>query len=270
MGKLKGKVAFVTGGGSGIGRGIAKTFLEQGIKVAIGDIREDSLKRVSDELGETYDNLISIQCDVSRHEDLVRAASEIEQQFGNIHIVCNNAGIGGRVGHFPRSDLGAWKQLIDVNLWGVVLGCRVFAERMIAHGEGGHIVNTSSIGGLCTFGDSTAYCTTKFGVTGLSGCLKEELAPHNIGVSVLCPYVIDTPIYYPDIDPTDEEAVRERVAQMDILKEALHRDFAGEMVLRGIIHNEPYIFCDDRETSHYIEKMYSEMKASMERQKKYF
>ena len=180
--------------------------------------------------------------------------------------MCNNAGIGGQAGAFPNSELSSWERIIDINLWGVIRGVKVFCERIIKHGEGGHFVNTASIMGLFSSGRSTAYCTTKFAVVGFSECLREDLRQHDIGVSVLCPFVVDTPIFYPDLDDEDLEGIQQRKERMPIMKAALEPVFVGETVLAAIQANEPYIFCDDVDTPRMIDRRFRKIHASLERQ----
>ena len=266
MQAVEGKVAFITGGGSGIGRGMATAFAAKGLKVAIADVREDRLKRVEKELRETSDEVIALRCDVTQLDDLEAAATQTEERFGKVHIVCNNAGIGGGAGVFPNSELSSWERVIDINLWGVIRGVKVFCERIIAHGEGGHFVNTASIMGLYSAGRSTAYCTTKFAVVGFSECLREDLRHHHIGVSVLCPFVVDTPIFYPDLDDDDLDGIRQRKERMPIMKAALEPTFVGETVLGAIQANEPYVFCDDVDTPRMIDRRFRKIHASLERQ----
>lgn len=266
MQTTEGKVAFITGGGSGIGRGMAIAFATKGLKVAIADVREDRLERVERELRDITDDVLAINCDVTQLTDLESAASKSEERFGKVHIVCNNAGIGGAAGVFPDSELSNWERIIDINLWGVIRGVKVFTERIIAHGEGGHIVNTASIMGLYSSGRSTAYCTTKFAVVGFSECLREDLRDRDIGVSVLCPFVVDTPIFYPDLDDDDLDGIQQRKARMSIMKAALEPTFVGDRVLTAIHANEPYVFCDDADTPRMIDRRYRRIHASLERQ----
>ena len=266
MKDLSNKVAFITGGGSGIGRGIAKAFLARGLKVAIADIREDRLMRVKKELEEISDDVLAIPCDVTKISDLESAAALTAKHFGKVHILCNNAGIGGRAGAFPDSSLDAWEQIIDINLWGVIRGVKAFTQRFIDHGEGGHIVNTASIMGLFSSGGSAAYCTTKFAVVGFSECLRVDLEKHDIGVSVLCPYIVDTPIFYPDLDDDDIDGIQARKSRLKHLGNALSPVFVGEKVFNAIESNEPYIFCDGIDTPRLINRRMQKIHTALERQ----
>lgn len=259
------KVAFVTGGGSGIGRGMATVFLKAGLKVVIVDIRQDRLARVKEALDPSGSRLFAIEADVSQIEALERAADLAESHFGKIHIVCNNAGIG-IVGPVSYTPMDRWRKVVDVNLWGVVNGCQVFTPRIHAHGEGGHIVNTASIMGLFTTRGTGPYCATKFSVIAISECLHQELQDTNIGVSVLCPFIVDTPIFYPDLDDLDTEAIEKRKKQISLLKHAVTPVFAGETVLKAIQNNDFYIFTDGEQSRQMLQSRVDVLLAGMNRQ----
>ena len=261
-----GKVAFVTGGGSGIGFGIAQTFVSNGIKVAIVDVREDRLVRARHALSNYSDDVLTIECDVTDIKSLQEAAEQTEAKFGNVHIVCNNAGIGGAVGPFPESNMEAWERIVGINLWGVIYGVKVFAEKIIRHSEGGHFVNTASIMGLYSTARSMAYCTTKFAVVGFSECLRQDMEKHNIGVSVLCPYVVDTPIFYPDLADDDLAGIKARKERLQVMKSAIDPARMGELVLKGIQANEPYIFSENTQTPRMINARVDQIHDSLARQ----
>lgn len=142
MKDLKGKVAFITGGASGIGLGTAKAFLARGMKVAIADIRKDRLPRAEEALN-SPGNVISMELDVRDRAAVERAADKTEEAFEKVHVVCNNAGVGNR-GPAYEILLETWNQVLDINLHGMFNGVQVFFPRIKRHGEGGHIVNTSS------------------------------------------------------------------------------------------------------------------------------
>ena len=132
MENLEGKVAFITGGASGIGFGMASAFLKSGIKVAIGDIAGERVRRASDKLKEISEDIVSLTVDTASEISLQRAAEEIEARFGNIHIVCNNAGIGGGR-RFLDTSMERWHRVIDVNFWGVLHGINVFLPLSLIH-----------------------------------------------------------------------------------------------------------------------------------------
>jgi NAD(P)-dependent dehydrogenase (short-subunit alcohol dehydrogenase family) len=180
---LDGKVAVVTGGASGIGKGIASRLLAQGMRVIIADVEKAALDRTAAEIG-----AIGVVTDVSSMQSVQALADEARQRFGAVHVVCNNAGVGS-VGRIDEMTLSDWKWLLDVNLWGVIHGIQAFLPLLKANANGGRIVNTASMGGLATIPTLGGYTVTKFGVVALSEVLAQELAQShsNVGVTVLCP-----------------------------------------------------------------------------------
>ena len=187
MRDVKGKVAFVTGGVSGIGMGLAKVLAEAGMKVAITYRREDSLAPIKAWFAERPSLVLHpVKLDVVDREGWVRAADEVEAALGPVELLCNNAGVGV-IGPMEQASYDDWDWVMGVNVGGVINGLVTFLPRMIAHGKGGHIVNVSSIGGLAALGTAGVYCASKFAVTGMSEALRGDMAPYGIGVSVYCP-----------------------------------------------------------------------------------
>ncbi|HEY0105623.1 MAG TPA: SDR family NAD(P)-dependent oxidoreductase [Rhizomicrobium sp.] len=189
MEQLEGKCAFVTGGASGLGLGIARALLEAGMKVAIADFRKDHIERAL-ALFESIQkgrDVVAVELDVTDRAAFSRAADEAFAHFGKIHVLVNNAGVG-IIGPVATATYSDWDFGIDVNLGGVVNGICTFLPRMIAQGEGGHIVTTSSISALSPSPrDSVIYATTKAATLAMSESMRDELADHKIGVSVLMP-----------------------------------------------------------------------------------
>jgi NAD(P)-dependent dehydrogenase (short-subunit alcohol dehydrogenase family) len=190
MRDLKGRVAVVTGGGSGIGRGLCRAFAAEGMAVAVADVDRASAEETATDLRERGTRAIAVHTDVSDRESVQELAERVAQELGGVHLVCNNAGvcIGGRPLENTEAD---WRWLLGVNLMGVVHGCHVFAPRLVAQGEG-HIVNTASVGGFLAGPDLDVYCATKFAVVAFSEALRAELAPRGVGVSLLCPGQVAT------------------------------------------------------------------------------
>ena len=193
MQHIEGKVAFITGGASGIGFGMARVFLRNGMKVAIADIRQDHLDEAAAAL-KGSNAVHFIRLDVTDRAAMKAAADETERVFGKVHVLCNNAGIG-ILGGAKRATFDDWDWGMGVNLGGVINGVQTFVPRLMAHGEGGHIVNTSSMAGVLPGGAATIYVTAKAAVLGLSESLRQELAPEHIGVTALCPGPITTNIH---------------------------------------------------------------------------
>ena len=192
MKDVAGKTAFVTGAASGIGLGIATALAQAGAKVMLCDIEAEALSRVTDNLKATNADVDSVKADVSLKAELKAAADATVARFGKVHILINNAGVGGGGSYGFWTDAG-WEWPIGVNLMAVVGGIEIFGPLIEQHGEGGHIVSTASMAGLISLG-STPYNVSKYGVVALSEGLRLELAPRGIGVSVLCPGFVRTNI----------------------------------------------------------------------------
>lgn len=245
--ELKGKVAFITGGASGVGLGIAKVFSGAGIKIVIADIRQDHLDGAMAHFRDGKRAVHAIRLDVTDRDAMARAADECERVFGKVHILCNNAGINS-FGPMDEASYDDWDWIMGVNLNGVINGLVTFIPRIKAHGEGGHIVNTASMASFVTGPGAGIYTASKFAVRGLSECLWYNLAPLNIGVSVLCPGLVDSNIYESEkIRPKHlgrhGYPVNERFMKS---LEQVHRlgmdpVEVGEKVLRGIERGDLYI-----------------------------
>jgi NAD(P)-dependent dehydrogenase (short-subunit alcohol dehydrogenase family) len=196
MQDFSGKVAVITGAASGIGLGCARTFARAGMKVALCDLRADALEHAVTNIRALGGEAIGIPTDVSRHESVEQAASEVVKAFGKIHLAMNNAGVVLR--GLPMTDVSdnAWNWVLGVNLYGVIHGIQSFVPRIRAHGEGGHVINTASMAGLHVGNRQTgAYSASKFAVVALTEALEKDLAGTNIGVSVLTPAAVATNIY---------------------------------------------------------------------------
>lgn len=248
MKDVVGRVAFITGGGGGIGLGMAKVFAAAGIKVVIADIRRDHLDQAMEYFSRTSYRVHPIQLDVTDRSAFVKAADEAEKVFGSVHIVCNNAGIN-MFAPMDQCTYQDWDWILGVNLGGVINGVQTFVPRLIAHGEGGQIVNTGSMASFITGPGAGIYTTSKFAVRGLSESLRWSLAPRNIGVSVLCPGLVNSTIYESeklrpphlatDIGPIDQ-AFMARLP--NVHKVGMDPVEVGERVLEGIRRNDLYIF----------------------------
>jgi NAD(P)-dependent dehydrogenase (short-subunit alcohol dehydrogenase family) len=199
--KLDGRVAVITGGGSGIGAAMARRWLAEGMRVVIADHSQQRLDETARALGAGKD-LLAVRTDVSVAADVERLAERAAERFGAVHLLCNNAGVGGEHGAAWEQSLASWNWVLGVNLWGAIHGVRSFVSRMLAGGEPGHVVNTSSIAGLRAMPYTAGYSVSKYGVVALSEVLHQELRERGapIGVSVLCPGIVRTPI----LDPSRE------------------------------------------------------------------
>ena len=191
MEKVDGKTAFITGGASGMGLGMAKVFSENGMKIVIADARQDALDEAMKFFRATNRPVHAIKLDVRDRKAYAAAADEAEAQFGKVHVLVNNAGVGSgaRIQDMTFDD---WDFSIGINVGGVINGVVTFVPRILAHGEGGHIVTTSSTGGMTAVGGVAAYCCGKFAVAGMMEALASDLAPHGVGASVFVPGPVRT------------------------------------------------------------------------------
>jgi len=257
MKDVAGKVAFITGGASGLGLAMARSFTGAGMKVAIADIEQSALDAAAAEFAESNADVTTIKVDVTDRDAMEEAAKETEAAFDRVHVVCNNAGVAIS-GHIKDHTYKDWDWVMGVNLDGVINGVQVFTNRIISHGEGGHIVNTASLAGLFGIQSMSIYNASKFAVVGMSEAIAGDLAHNNIGVSVLCPGFVATGIYESERNrPTnlggskasefnmtnDQNRTEEEIAQIqENLNAMLDPAIVGDMTLHAIQNNEFWIF----------------------------
>lgn len=236
MKHFAGRVAFVTGGASGIGYGLVQNFLRQGMKVVAVDFNRSYLQEKRQALAGRND-VHFIEADVGDRDQVRSAADEAVRLFGRIHVLCNNAGIGGG-GDTHDPDFEDWDRALRVNLGGVVNGVKIITPLILAHGEGGHIVNTSSMAGIVPLPlpGLGAYQTAKFAVRGLTESLRMSLAPHGIGVSCLFPGGTRTRII--EAGARNEA---ERAAAVEMTASWMDPVELGALVIEAIRANAPYI-----------------------------
>lgn len=246
MDQVSGKVAFITGGVSGIGLGIARAFGAAGIRLALSYRREDHLKSAL-ELLEGVE-VHPIKLDVVDREAMARAADEVDRVFGKVHILVNNAGVS-LFGPMDEASYADWDWVMDVNFGGVVNGLVNFLPRIKAHGEGGHVINVAYMASFLAGPQAGIYTASKFAVRGLTESLRYNLASHGIGVSLMCPGLTKSNIHEATLNrpaaygqpafPTDPGLVGQLAqlheAGMDPLE-------VGEKTLQGMRRNDLYIF----------------------------
>jgi NAD(P)-dependent dehydrogenase (short-subunit alcohol dehydrogenase family) len=247
--RLEGRTAIVTGAGSGIGLGLARTFAREGMSVVLCDIRGDRLDAALAEVrGLGSGHAIAVATDVSDRASVRDAAEQAVRAFGALHVACNNAGVTIHGRSIADLSPREWDWLIGVNLYGVIHGIEAFLPLIRSHGEEGHIVNTASIAGFQVNGPrrSGAYAATKYAVVALSESLAFDLAGSPVGVSVLAPAAVRTRIYVSGENRPErfggpyEEAGNNPFQQE--LETGLEPDTVGERVVRAIRARELYVF----------------------------
>jgi NADP-dependent 3-hydroxy acid dehydrogenase YdfG len=254
MEQVAGKIAFITGGASGLGLAMARAFTGAGMKVVIADIEDDALAAAKLEFTDSNTEVITMKVDVTDRDAMAKAAADTLAAFGKVHVLCNNAGVGinGSISDMSYRD---WDWVMKVNLDGVVNGMVSFINHIKEHGEGGHIINTASMAGQIGIAGLSVYNTTKFAVVGMSEAMRADLEGSNIGVSVLCPGFVATNIYTSERNRPDslggskasefkvegEDEVERQKRRQEIMSNALDPQLIGDMVLHAIQSNEFYI-----------------------------
>jgi NAD(P)-dependent dehydrogenase (short-subunit alcohol dehydrogenase family) len=250
LAEVKGKTAFVTGGSSGIGLGIARALSGAGMRVALTYMSDAHRDAALASFPQGNPGVHAIRLDTTDRDGMLRAADEVERVFGNVHLVVNNAGVGIPA-LLSNVSWQEWDWSLDVNVNGVFNGVRTFLPRLLAHGEGGHIVATSSSAGIVA-GTLGVYATAKFAVVGMMESLRTEMEGRNIGVSVYCPGLVRSSIF--DIErnrpaahgsasrgPPRPPPLKPGAKPIDIMAVAMDPLEAGRQVLTGIRRNDLYI-----------------------------
>jgi NAD(P)-dependent dehydrogenase (short-subunit alcohol dehydrogenase family) len=258
MKDIKGKVAFITGGASGIGLGIAKACAKYGMKVLIVDSRQDALDEAMAYFKEKKLPAHPIKLNVTDRVAYVKAADEAEKVFGKIHVLVSNAGVGSGGGPIDKLTYNDWDYSLGVNIGGCVNSIMTIVPRILKHSEGGHVVATSSTCGLDAADKFIIYCTGKYAVFGMMECLATELQDRNIGVSILIPgptatnlglsSFVNKPVNmrnegetWPPKMPPPPKGAPPRRPPMDFRITTMDPLETGERVIRGIRNNDLYI-----------------------------
>jgi NAD(P)-dependent dehydrogenase (short-subunit alcohol dehydrogenase family) len=276
MRELTGKTAFVTGGASGIGLALGRAFAQAGMRVMLADIEADALAAAVESLRDLGPEVRGVPCDVADPDSVEHAAKASFAAFGNVHVVCNNAGVGGGSG-IDNIALETWRWVLDVNLMGVLHGIAAFLPHLRAHGEGGHIVNTASMAGMNSGLGFSAYSASKFAVVNISEGLAMQLKPLGIGVTVLCPGFVRTRIwesgrnrqrrYGPALTPDPASPAGLLAAHLAERGQAgLDPSDAAAQVLTAIREDELYVFTHhDADWRAELEQRFTAILAAMDK-----
>jgi len=277
MQNFDGKTAVVTGGGSGIGRGIALGLAAEGMKVAVLDLNPQAATRVADEISSQGGQSLAIAVDVTSSEALAAAAKEVVSHFGGANLLCANAGVMLPLGPLSEKTESDWEYVFSVNVHGVVKTVDAFLPALRAADEA-HIVNTASLGGVLSVPQIPlgVYIASKYACVGYSECLRGELAGEGIGVSVLCPGVVESDLYQssakqrpehfggpqnvtmPEVDAGGDSAVAPT---------AMPAEDVGPIVVRAVRENRLHIFTHP-DALPAVEKRFAGMRADFEAEAK--
>jgi NAD(P)-dependent dehydrogenase (short-subunit alcohol dehydrogenase family) len=267
MKTLKNKTAVITGGGSGIGRGIALALADEGVHIVVADIQEASAQAVAEEVRKRGVRAIAVACDVSKPDAVLALADKAYAEFGSVEILCNNAGVNWRpYRNILDTTLEDMRFIIDINFWGVMHGLNAFLPRMKKQEGEKHIVNTASLGGLVPTAGNLPYGVSKAAVAYASEVIAEELASHGFGVTVLCPGFVDTNITAntarlrgasQDKDARQYEPVKMRM--MDRFKDipVPTAESVGVMVKNGILANTLYLHTGVMPSDLVVERLFA-------------
>ena len=245
---FEGKTAFITGGASGIGLGIARAFLERGAKCVLADLRQDHLDNAMATLRAENNRLMPVKLDVTDREAFKSKADEVEASFGGIDILVNNAGVGIE-GPFRNAGYADWDFGLGVNIGGVVNGIQTFLPRMLARGKGGHIVSTASLAATIVMPSFLAiYTASKAAIIALSEAMRDDLAKDGIGVTVLCPGFVKSNIHEAGQNrPAHLRAgsgfaeAEKTLSQRQIGENWMEPEVVGRMVADAVLKNELYV-----------------------------
>jgi NAD(P)-dependent dehydrogenase (short-subunit alcohol dehydrogenase family) len=241
MDAFDGRTAVITGGASGIGLAVATALAAEGMNLVLADIEEGPLSSTVTDFESNGTNVIGVRTDVSVRDDVLALAAAAEAQFGNVHVLFNNAGVGGGGGVADPDNLPEWEWVIGVDLFGVLYGIKAFASDMIAHGEPCHIVNTASMAGLLPFPGMGAYNVSKYSVVAMSEVLSlETAATTELGVSVLCPGFVATNIAdsgrnMPEHLVSREEATAEQEVMQTMIRELISQGMPPAEVAERVV-----------------------------------
>ncbi len=255
MSQFAGKTAIISGGAEGIGYSVAQAVGKQGMNVVLGDIDASQLAQAKEKLEAQGIEVLTVTMDVSKQEQWKAVAEQAKARFGKVHMLVNNAGVGGTPGAIEQTDDKDWRWVLDVNLMGVIYGAEAVVPMIKEHGEGGWVINVASMAGMMGVPFAGSYTATKVAVVGMSESWHAELKPHNIQVSVLCPAFVKTRINHSyrnkhseyqnetQADPAASAGLSDMAEHMQkVIDAGLAPEVVGERVVEAISAGELYIF----------------------------
>lgn len=251
-----GKTTLISGGAGGIGLALAKEFGSLGMNVVIADIDMVALGTAENELKEAGLNVLACQLDVTDYQQWEQCVAAAQKEFGKLHMVVNNAGVGGIPGKIEDTDHATWRWVIDVNLMGVLYGTQAATPAIKAHGEGGWIINVASMAGMMGVPYSSAYAATKAAVVSMTESWAVELKPHNIHVSALCPAFVKTRIHeslrnkqekYQTVPSKEKVIDKEKLkknfnAAAALVESGISTELLAKRVVEALNSGQQYIF----------------------------
>ena len=262
--QLEGKVAVITGGASGIGKGTALAMARLGVNVVIADVNDRRLEETRAEVAALGSRVLTVHCDVAKEADIQHLAQVARLEMGPVDILMNNAGVVLR-GALEQISMADWEWSFGINVLGVIHGIRVFLPQMIARGSG-YIINTASIAGLVALtGEGAPYIASKFAVVGLSEALAMYARPKGIGVSVLCPGGVETNLHETErvVGMTPESEAAEAALAGVFHSVLMTPEQIGEVVVDAVRQNRFFILPDSRQQA-VILKRAQDMNAFLE------
>jgi NAD(P)-dependent dehydrogenase (short-subunit alcohol dehydrogenase family) len=250
MQEFAGRTAVITGGASGIGLATAERLGREGMQLVLADIEERVLVGEVARLESDGMTVIGVVTDVADYESVTALAGAAHERFGDVHVLFNNAGVGGGGPMLAPDDLDVWDWTLGVNLRGVVHGIKAFGQAMVDHGEPSHIVNTASMAGLLPTPGLGSYTVSKYAVVAMSETLSLETSDTNLGVSVLCPGFVQTgiadsdrnlPEHMVSLEEPTEEGEMMRAAMRDLVAGGIPPSDVADRIFDGITDGRFYI-----------------------------
>ena len=251
MSQFAGKTAVISGGAEGIGLSIATALGEEGMNIVLADIDMENLEKACEKLDQAGVAVLGVALDVAQETQWHEVAKQAVERFGKVHMVVNNAGVGGEAGSLEQQNSKVWQWALDVNLMGVVYGAKTMVPLIKEHGEGGWIVNVASMAGMGGVPYSGAYTATKMAVVALSESWAGELEKEGIAVSVLCPAFVQTRIYesqrnrqasYQSENTPSSEASAMAERARSAVESGIEVSIVGKRVIEALGAGELYIF----------------------------